>query len=127
MKARVTSWRLAILCSALFVANCFAGMFPSNARDIRVLETGTDSDANACADFHVTPESAKSFFALAVRISALDLHDTYDSSPCYARGTVSVGHETWYWEMRAAGTGSIRRPGKELLLVADPSQQTKFP
>jgi hypothetical protein len=127
MRARVTSRLAAALCAALFVSNCLAGVFPANARDIRVLEAGADGDGSACADFRVTPESAKAFFAVAVRISMSDQHDLYDYAPCYARGTVSVGHETWYWEMRAAGIGMLRRPGKEPLLVADPSQQTKFP
>jgi hypothetical protein len=126
MKARVTS-RLAILCSVLLAGHCLAGAFPQNAHDIRVLETGADDDRTVCSDFHVTSEFAKAFFAVAVRISAVDLHDHYDSSPCYVRGTVLVGHEIWYWEMRATGTGSVRRPGKELLLVADSSRQTQFP
>jgi hypothetical protein len=126
MKARVTS-RLAILCSVAFAASCLAGVLPPNARNIRLVETGSDDDRTVCPDFHVTPESAKAFFAAAVRISEVDLHDHYDSSPCYVRGAVWVGDEIWYWEIRATGTGSVRRPGKELLLVADPSRQTKFP
>lgn len=74
---------------------------------VRITEQGADQSGDWCSTFNVSPRAAASLLARARIVSLRELHDHFDSAPCYVRGTAMFGGEAVRWELRALGTGSI--------------------
>lgn len=77
-----------------------------------------------CETFVMTPARVRAFFNKAVLISGRQLHDNFLYGPCSARGTFKTRYDTWQWEIRSLGTGSIAATNGDVFLLGDPSQES---
>ena len=105
---------------------CLACATPSATlwvQNVKVSYTGADDDATAaaCADFALTPAEAGAFFTRAKAITGAELHQ-YNYAPCYVRGSGTVNDRPVSWEIRAAGTATVRTD-ETTTLLADPTQR----
>lgn len=57
-------------------------------------------------------------------VSGRQQHDSFLHGPCAARGTLKNRYDTWHWEIRNLGTGSITAMNGEVFLLGDPSQES---
>ncbi|MGY3265529.1 hypothetical protein [Lysobacter sp. HA35] len=115
------AWGLLFLAS--LVANtCMAASPFGPLRGVRVVGTGNDALGMSCPDLPITNAAASKLLARVVVVSARQIHDRYETGPCWVRGVAEVPGETWSWEYRAGGTVRARSSGGEVILLADPRQ-----
>ncbi|QDH69706.1 hypothetical protein [Marilutibacter alkalisoli] len=116
---------LGLLTSLLFPAMALATPIGPITK-IVVTETGVGPKNEGCASFAVTPNQIRAFFDKAVLISGRQQHDFFLHGPCAARGTLETRYDTWHWEIRNMGTGSITATNGDTFLLADPSQESSL-
>lgn len=93
---------------------------------ITVTEMGLGPKSEGCATFAVTQNHARAFFDKAVLISGRQQHDFFLHGPCAARGTLETRYDTWHWEIRSMGTGSVTATNGDTFLLADPEQESSL-
>jgi hypothetical protein len=93
---------------------------------IDVAENGIGPEKEACAAFAVTPDQVRAFLDKAVLISGRQQHDFFLHGPCSARGTLETRYDTWHWEIRSMGTGSITATNGDTFLLGDPEQESSL-
>lgn len=93
---------------------------------IVVTENGIGPATEGCQAFAVTPRQVRAFFDKAILISGRQQHDSFLYGPCAARGTLKNRYDTWQWEIRNLGTGSITATNGEVFLLGDPSQESSL-
>ncbi|MCJ0826360.1 hypothetical protein MQC88_10425 [Luteimonas sp. 50] len=93
---------------------------------IVVTTNGLGAKAEGCASFAVTAQEAQAFFDKAVLISGSQQHDFFLYGPCFARGTLETRYDTWQWEIRSMGTGSITATNGDTFLLGDPKQESSL-
>ena len=75
---------------------------------IHVTAHGVDEgNASICEDFRLTDAQAAEFFAKAVPTTPEEIHDDYDTLPCWAQGATEVGGTKTTWKIRAGGTAEV--------------------
>ncbi|SFL10246.1 hypothetical protein [Lysobacter sp. cf310] len=92
--------------------------------EIVVKENRIGPKHEACEKFAMTPARVRAFFNKAVLISGRQQHDNFLYGPCSARGTFKTRYDTWQWEIRSLGTGSIAATNGEVFLLGDPGQES---
>lgn len=93
---------------------------------IVVTENGIGPEEEACAAFAVTPDQVRAFLDKAVLVSGRQQHDFFLHGPCSARGTLETRYDTWCWEIRSMGTGSITATNGDTFLLGDPEQESSL-
>jgi hypothetical protein len=94
--------------------------------EIVVLENGVGPKSEGCSSFVVTQTQARAFFDRAVLLSGSQRHDFFLHGPCSARGTFKSRYDTWQWEIRNMGTGSITATSGDTFLLGDPAQESSL-
>lgn len=92
--------------------------------DIVVVETGIGADDEGCSTYALTADQVHAFLERAVLISARQQHDHFLHGPCAVRGTLESRYDTWYFEIRSLGTGTLRATNGEVFLLGDPAQES---
>lgn len=116
----------------LAIAALAPGMAPAPSSpvgaiaEIVVVETGIGPQAENCGSFVVAPAEVRAFLERSVVISGRQQHDYFLFGPCSARGTFKSRYDTWQWEMRNLGTGSITATNGDTFLVGDPAQESSL-
>lgn len=80
------------------------------ATKVVVTEVGVDSERPSdsfCKEFKLNSTQAAKFLNNAVIVTPYEMHNCYDTLPCYVRGTAEFRGNPASWEIRAGGTGSI--------------------
>jgi hypothetical protein len=93
---------------------------------IVVTQRGFDPTGEMCASFSLTDRQIRAFFARAVVISAAQEHDNFNHGPCWVRGTLETRYDTWQWEIRNMGTGSVTATSGDIFLLGDPKQESSL-
>ncbi len=93
---------------------------------IVITENGIGPETEDCLSFVVTPKQVLAFFDKAILISGRQQHDFFLYGSCVARGTLENRYDTWQWEIRNLGTGSITATNGEVFLLGDPSQESSL-
>ena len=93
---------------------------------INVAENGIGPEQEACAAFVVTQDQVRAFLDKAVLISGSQQHDFFLHGPCSARGTLETRYDTWHWEIRSMGTGSITASNGDTFFLGDPEQESSL-
>ena len=126
-KHPVLSNFLNYLALPLFLLSATASSTPVGAiSEIVVTESGVGPESEGCASFVVTQAQAQAFFDRAVLISGRQQHDFFLHGPCSARGTFKSRYDTWQWEIRSMGTGSITATNGDTFLLAHPDQESSL-
>ena len=94
--------------------------------DITVAVNGIGPRSQDCGSFVVTPPQVQAFLSRAVLLSGRQVHDFFLYGPCSARGTVRSRYDTWQWEIRNMGTGSITATNGDTFLLGDPAQESSL-
>ncbi|KRD73545.1 hypothetical protein [Lysobacter sp. Root983] len=92
--------------------------------EIVVEENRIGPKGEGCETFVMTRARARAFFNKAVVISGRQQHDFFLYGPCSARGTFKTRYDTWQWEIRSLGTGSIAATNGDVFLLGDPRQES---
>jgi hypothetical protein len=93
---------------------------------ITVAENGIGPRSEDCGSFVVTPAQVHAFLDRAVLISGRQQHDFFLYGPCSAHGTFKNRYDTWQWEIRNMGTGSIVATNGDTFLLGDPAQESSL-
>lgn len=93
---------------------------------IVVAENGIGPASEGCAAYTLTQKQVRSFFDKAVVISGRQEHDFFLYGPCSARGTLKTRYDTWQWEIRNLGTGSVTATNEDTFRLGDPSQESSL-
>lgn len=80
--------------------------------------------SEGCGKFVITRAQARIFFSKAILISGRQQHDFFLYGPCAARGTFKTRYDTWQWEIRSLGTGSITATNGDTFFLGDPDQES---
>jgi hypothetical protein len=94
--------------------------------EIVVVENGFGPKSEGCRAFVVTQAQVRAFFDRAVLISGSQEHDFFLHGPCSARGTFKSRYDTWHWEIRNMGTGSITATNGDTFSLGDPAQESSL-
>lgn len=92
--------------------------------NIIVIENGIGPKNEGCADFVVTPDEVRVFFNKAILISGRQEHDFFLYGPCSARGTLNTRYDTWQWQIRNLGTGTISASNGDTFSFGNPEQES---
>jgi hypothetical protein len=93
---------------------------------IVVTESGRGPENESCSAFSLTTRQVQEFLDKAVLISGRQQHDYFLYGPCFIRGTVETRYDTWQFEIRNLGTGSITATNGDVFLLADPEQESSL-
>jgi len=107
----------AVLC--LLLAGCGGSADPAEGgklTDITVTDHGSEPGGEFCSDFRLDDTKARSFFARAVEIDAVQLHEL-DTLPCFVRGTARLLGQPATWLVRAGGTAEVSAESSHVLMA----------
>lgn len=99
-----------------------SGLPPITALNItdntQVLSGYSADDSKHCKDFKITQAQALAYFQTAGIINASDAHHTFDVSPCYAKGDLTLKFEgPAKWSINELGSATlVKRNGAEIML-----------
>ncbi len=113
-----------LLTGLLPAARAASPIGPISTITIAANAVGPASDD--CAEYVLTSEQVRAFFARAILISASQQHDFFLHGSCSARGTVQTRYDTWTWEIRSLGTATITATNGDTYLLADPAQESSL-
>lgn len=91
------------------------------ATEVIVTSAGLDDlkTGEFCKEFKLSVAQAKAFLSRAAIVTQREIHDYYDSLPCFVRGSANFHGYPATWEIRAGGTGSITLMGGDYLPIVD--------
>lgn len=90
--------------------------------EVVVEQNALGAKSEGCASFVVTEDQARTFFERAILISGRQQHDFFLHGPCSARGTFKNRFDTWHWEIRSLGTGTITATNGDTFVLGDPDR-----
>ena len=98
-----------------------------SAKAIKVTAIGSypDNSATVCEGFSLSRTEVAQFLSAALIITPHEFHYEYDQAPCYVRGTAKIGRQQVSWEIRAAGTASVKFPDGKVVLLVDVAQKAQ--
>lgn len=105
---------LLLLCAVLI--GCSHTSLTGKLAEIKVTGRGADAGGEFCSDFNLDDAQARQFFEQAAVLDAGQLHDRFDTLPCYVRGTARLQGAAADWTIRAGGTAEVHTPSSDLLL-----------
>ena len=94
--------------------------------EIVVSESRLGPSEASCGAFSLTDIEIRRFFEKAVLVSARQLHDYFLFGPCFIRGTVKTRYDTWQFEIRSMGTGSVTATNGDSFLLANPELESSL-
>lgn len=105
---------LLLLCTLLSGCSC---MSPTERlTEVKVTGHGTDAGGEFCSDFNLDEAQARQFFEQAAVLDAGELHNRFDTLPCYVQGTARLQGAAADWTIRAGGTAEVHSASSDLLL-----------
>jgi hypothetical protein len=117
---------LAVIVSVTFwiAPSCASASPVGEITNVVVKENAIGSAAEQCRTYSVTSAQVKEFFQRAVLLSGRQHHDFFLHGPCSARGTLKTRYDTWSWEIRSLGTGTLTATNGDVFLFGDPRQES---
>ena len=87
--------------------------------EVQVHTNGVDEDSHSflCEDFELSEKQILVFVRSASEILPRQMHDEYDYLPCWVRGKITSKTGLVEFEIRAGGTGKLRMPSGEYILI----------
>ncbi|WP_339409241.1 hypothetical protein [Pseudomonas sp. EA_35y_Pfl2_R5] len=92
--------------------------------NISIMESGIGPKNEGCAAFVMTADEVHVFFNKTVLISGRQEHDFFLYGPCSIRGTLSTRYDTWQWQIRNLGTGTITASNGDTFSFGNPEQES---
>ncbi|QBI02843.1 hypothetical protein [Pseudoduganella albidiflava] len=77
---------------------------------VEIHASGADQGGEFCKDFRLTPRQVEDFFGRARTLPPQQLHDAFDSLPCWVRGAARSPRGQVEWEIRAGNTARMTFP-----------------
>lgn len=120
----------AIVLVAWIGAGWAAGPALGTANKVVVMDTGLDGIARdpiaeICKDFRLSASQAQAFLNSAAIVTHREIHDYYDTLPCYVHGTAEFHGYPATWKIWAGGTGVITLFSGETLYVVDERRRSE--
>ena len=91
--------------------------------DVVVEENGIGQKTKGCESFSVTASQVREFFERAVLVSGRQYHDYFQHGPCYAQGTLKSRYDTWKWEIRNLGSGTLTATNGDVFQFGNPDEE----
>jgi hypothetical protein len=114
MRSAISIAFLAIICSIASASQSIVSR-PSFDK-VLVTSRGQEAAGDFCEDFALTSGQASAFLKRSATITPSQVHDDYDTLPCWVRGTAHSANGLWNWEIRAGGTARIESPAGDVEL-----------
>ena len=104
---------LPLLCAALM--GCSQTSPAPTLTEIKITGRGADTSGEFCSDFTLNEAQARQFFERAEVLDAAQIHDRFDTLPCYVQGTAKLHGAAAEWTIRAGGTAEVHSASSDLL------------
>ena len=98
---------LLYLTALLTLSGCAPGPSLGKVTDVVIVETGRGKPEDAqdkCASFNPTPTQVQKFLNSSIIVGSLH---SFRWSPCYAKGTATIGGSHSSWTMGPYGVGGV--------------------
>jgi hypothetical protein len=62
---------------------------------------------HGCETFRLSAEQARAFLNRAIIVTGMEIHDLYDESPCFVKGTAKFRGQSATWKIYKLGIGYV--------------------
>ena len=102
---------LVVLLAVAFSAGA-SGPHLGEATDVVVTGTGMawadePISQHGCETFRLSAEQARAFLNRAIIVTGMEIHDLYDESPCFVKGTAKFRGWSATWKIYKFGIGYV--------------------
>jgi hypothetical protein len=129
MKTRAEVRTIVTLLVVIFFAGFFSACHSTDVNlaitEIKILELGKSTVpsnteyVSACQSFKLSEKQISDYFRVSRRTSREEIHDKFDTFPCYISGSARLDKKPVTWTIYAGGVGYIEGANDDIALICE--------